>query len=85
MLDAAVAALEDGDVETGRRVAARALAVARDAAEELRGIVAGLEPVTLNEVGLAAAVREVANRTAGRRGPLTRSRSRICGCSSSSA
>ena len=68
MLDAAVAALEDGDVETGRRVAARALAVARDAAEELRGIVAGLEPVTLNEVGLAAAVREVANRTAGRRG-----------------
>ena len=68
MLDAAVAALEDGDVGTGRRVAARALAVARDAAEELRGIVAGLEPVTLNEVGLAAAVREVANRTAGRRG-----------------
>ena len=68
MLDAAVAALEDGDVETGQRIAARALAVARDAAEELRGIVAGLEPVTLNEVGLAAAVREVADRTAGRRG-----------------
>ena len=68
MLDAAVAALEDGDVATGQRVAARALAVARDAAEELRGIVAGLEPVTLNEVGLAAAVREVATRTAGRRG-----------------
>jgi len=68
MLDAAVAALEDGDGETGRRIAARALAVARDAAEELRGIVAGLEPVTLHEVGLAAAVREVAYRTAGRRG-----------------
>ena len=68
MLDAAVAALEEGEVEAGQRVAARALAVARDAAEELRGIVAGLEPVTLNEVGLAAAVREVADRTAGRRG-----------------
>jgi len=68
MLDAAVAALEDGDVASGRRVSARALAVARDAAEELRAIVAGLEPVTLHEVGLAAAVREVADRTAGRRG-----------------
>jgi signal transduction histidine kinase len=68
MLDATVAALEDGDVKSGRRVAARALAVARDAAEELRGIVAGLEPVTLSEVGLAAAVRELADRTAGRRG-----------------
>lgn len=68
MLDAAVAALEDGDVQAGQRVAARALTVARDTAEELRGIVAGLEPVTLHEVGLAAAVREIAERTAGRRG-----------------
>ena len=68
MLDAAVAALEDGDVASGRRVAARALTVARDAAEELRAIVAGLEPVMLDEIGLAAAVRELAERTAGRRG-----------------
>jgi signal transduction histidine kinase len=68
MLDAAVAALEERDVESGRRVAARALAVAREAAEELRGIVAGLEPVMLDEVGLAAAVRELADRTVGRRG-----------------
>jgi signal transduction histidine kinase len=68
MLDAAVAALEGNDVVSGRRVAARALEVARDAAEELRGIVAGLEPVMLDEVGLAAAVRELAERTAGRRG-----------------
>jgi two-component system, NarL family, sensor kinase len=68
MLDATVAALDDGDVASGGRIAARALAVARDAAEELRGIVAGLEPVTLNEVGLAAAVRELADRTVGRRG-----------------
>ena len=68
MLDAALAALDDGDVAAGQRVTARALAVARDAAEELREIVVGLEPVTLNEVGLAAAVRELADRTAGRRG-----------------
>jgi signal transduction histidine kinase len=68
MLDAAVAALEASDVESGRRVAARALAVAREAAEELRGIVAGLEPVMLDEVGLAAAVRELAHGTVGRRG-----------------
>ncbi|HEX2302739.1 MAG TPA: histidine kinase [Gaiella sp.] len=68
MLDAAVAALEDDDVAAGRRVLARALAVSRDAAEELRGIVAGLEPVMLDETGLAAAVEELAERTAGRRG-----------------
>ena len=68
MLDAAVAALEERDVESGRRIAARALAVAREAAEELLGIVAGLEPVMLDEIGLAAAVRELADRTVGRRG-----------------
>jgi two-component system, NarL family, sensor kinase len=68
MLDAAVHALEEGDAAAGKRVAARALEVARDAAEELRGIVAGLEPVALHEVGLAAAVAELAERTAGRRG-----------------
>ena len=68
MLDAAVQAIEDEDIAAGRRVVVRALAVAREAAEELRGIVAGLEPATLDEVGLAAAVRELAERTAGRRG-----------------
>jgi two-component system NarL family sensor kinase len=68
MLDAAVHALEDGEVPSGTRVVARALEVARDAAEELRGIVAGLEPVALQEIGLAAAVAELAERTAGRRG-----------------
>ena len=68
MLDAAVHALEVDDAAAGKRVAARALEVARDAAEELRGIVSGLEPVALHEVGLEAAVRELAERTAGRRG-----------------
>ena len=68
MLDAAVHALEQNDPDSGKRVAARALQVARDAAEELRVIVSGLEPVALHEVGLEAAVRELAERTAGRRG-----------------
>jgi signal transduction histidine kinase len=68
MLDAAVHALEDGEVHSGTRIVARALEVARDAAEELRGIVVGLEPVALQEIGLAAAVGELADRTAGRRG-----------------
>lgn len=68
MLDAVVQALDADDLRGGRPIAVRALAVSRDAAEELRGIVAGLEPVTLDEVGLGAAVREVAERTVGRRG-----------------
>jgi signal transduction histidine kinase len=68
MLDAAVHALETDDAAAGKRVTARALEVARDAAEELRGIVTGLEPLALHEVGLEAAVRELAERTAGRRG-----------------
>jgi two-component system NarL family sensor kinase len=68
MLDAAVHALEADDASAGKRIAARALEVARDAAEELRGIVSGLAPVALHEVGLAAAVQELAERTAGRRG-----------------
>jgi two-component system, NarL family, sensor kinase len=68
MLDALVQALDAGDLPASGPIAARALAVARSTADELRGIVAGLEPITLDEVGLAAAVREVAVRTVGRRG-----------------
>ena len=45
MLDAVTQALDADDLQGGRPIAARALAVARDAADELRGIVAGLEPV----------------------------------------
>ena len=68
MLDALLQALDAGDLPASGPIAARALAVARSTADELRGIVAGLEPITLDEVGLAAAVREVAERTVGRRG-----------------
>jgi two-component system NarL family sensor kinase len=68
MLDALAQALDEGDLPAGRPIAARALAVARDTADELRGIVMGLEPITLDEVGLGAAVRELADRAVGRRG-----------------
>jgi signal transduction histidine kinase len=68
MLDALTQALDAEDLPGAGAIASRALAVARDAADELRGIVAGLEPITLDEVGLGAAVREVAERTVGRRG-----------------
>jgi signal transduction histidine kinase len=68
MLDALTQALDAEDLPGAGAIASRALAVARGAADELRGIVAGLEPITLDEVGLGAAVREAANRTVGRRG-----------------
>ena len=68
MLDATVHAIEDGDPGAGTRLATRALQVARDAAEELRGIVSGLEPVDLDELGLGAAVRELLARTLERHG-----------------
>lgn len=68
MLDATVHAIEDGDTAAGARLASRALQVARDAAEEVRGIASGLEPVALDELGLDAAVRELLARTLERRG-----------------
>ena len=68
MLDATVHAIEDGDQVAGARLASRALQVARDAAEELREIVSGLEPVALEKLGLEAAVRELAERAAARHG-----------------
>lgn len=68
MLGAATHALDAGDAEGARRITARALEVARDAAAELREIVAGLEPALLHELGFATVVRELAERVAGRRG-----------------
>ena len=77
MLDAAVGSARRRRRRVRQRaIAARALAVARDAAEELRGIVMGLEPVTLNEVGLGGG--GAGARGAHRRGAAAqRSRSTI--------
>jgi two-component system, NarL family, sensor kinase len=68
MLDAAHRAFEAGDEASGMTIVARALAVAREASVDLREIVSGIEPNALRELGLAAAIGELADRLAARRG-----------------
>lgn len=68
MLGAAGHALDDGDLDVAREIVARAHAVTREATGELREIVGGLEPPTLAEEGLGPALRELCERTVGRRG-----------------
>ncbi len=68
MVEAVVQALDADDSVGALPIARRALEVARDAAAELREVVAGLEPVSLDELGLAGALRELAHRTVVRRG-----------------
>ena len=68
MLDAAQQALAAGDVASGTPIVARALAVAREASVDLREIVSGIEPDALRDLGLAAAVGELAERHSTRRG-----------------
>jgi len=68
MLDAAHHALAAGDVASGAPIVERALAVAREASVDLREIVSGIEPDALRELGLAAAIGELAERLSARRG-----------------
>jgi signal transduction histidine kinase len=68
MLDAAHHALVEGDVASGVPIVERALSVAREASVDLREIVSGIEPDALRELGLAAAIGELAERHALRRG-----------------
>jgi two-component system, NarL family, sensor kinase len=68
MLDAAQHALAAGDVASGTPIVERALAVAREASVDLREIVSGIEPDALRDLGLAAAVGELAERLSVRRG-----------------
>jgi signal transduction histidine kinase len=68
MVDAVSHALATGDTDGAATISARALEVIRETAVELRGIVRGLDPVDLEELGLAAALAELAERTLGRRG-----------------
>jgi signal transduction histidine kinase len=68
MLGAAQHALDTGELGDAGTIVARAHAVTREAATELREIVGGLEPATLAERGLAAALRELCERTLERRG-----------------
>lgn len=68
MLDAAQDALSEGDAADAAAIVERALAVAREASVDLREIVSGIEPDALRELGLAAAISELAERHALRRG-----------------
>jgi signal transduction histidine kinase len=68
MLDAAQHALAEGDVASGAPIVERALEVAREASGDLREIVSGIEPDALRELGLAAAIGELTERHALRRG-----------------
>lgn len=68
MLDAASHALAAGDAATAATVVDRALAVTREASGELRELVTGLEPPSLDGSGFAAALRELASRVCGTRG-----------------
>jgi signal transduction histidine kinase len=68
MLDAAHHALEAGDVTSGSAIVERTLAVAREVGVDLREIVSGIEPDALRELGLAAALAELAERHTARRG-----------------
>ena len=53
---------------SGAPIVERALAVAREASVDLREIVSGIEPDALRELGLAAAIGELAERHSARRG-----------------
>jgi two-component system NarL family sensor kinase len=68
MLDAARLSLDAGDVDAASGIVARALEVARETSVDLRDVAAGLEPEALHEAGFEVAVRELAERVAGRRG-----------------
>lgn len=68
MVEAVVQSLDADDAEAARTIAVRALEVAREGALELREIVQGLEPPTLHELGVVAALAELSQRTVGLRG-----------------
>ena len=68
MLDAALLAFEQHDDAGGRELVGRARQVAREAAVDLRDLIAGVEPEALHADGLASAVAELAERVEARRG-----------------
>jgi two-component system NarL family sensor kinase len=68
ILDAAGLAFDAGDVDDARGLVTRAQEIAREAAGDLRDLVAGFEPETLHEDGFDAAVRELFERAGARRG-----------------
>jgi signal transduction histidine kinase len=68
MLDAASSAFEAGDATDAQALVTRAREIVREAAADLRELIASYEPAALHEDGLAAAVAELADRVGRRRG-----------------
>jgi two-component system NarL family sensor kinase len=67
MLDAALAAVRDGETERTDELVSRGLELARATSQELRTLCDDLEPRTLRELGFAAAVEGLARRIASAR------------------
>jgi signal transduction histidine kinase len=66
MLDAGLADIESGDAERATEVFARSLALARDAARDLRQLCDDLEPRVLHQLGFASAAAALARRISSR-------------------
>jgi len=66
MLDAGLADLESGEMERATEVFARGLAIARDAARDLRVLCDDLEPRVLQQLGFASAAAALARRISSR-------------------
>jgi signal transduction histidine kinase len=66
MLDAGLASLREGERQRADEVFTRGLALARDAARDLRALCEDLEPRVLSELGFSAAVGALARRLSSR-------------------
>jgi signal transduction histidine kinase len=66
MLDAGLAELAAGNAGRATEVVARSLALAREAARDLRGLCDDLEPRVLHQLGFAAAAAALARRMSSR-------------------
>jgi signal transduction histidine kinase len=66
MLDAAQAALRDGDTQRADDILARGLELARGTSRDLRALCDDLEPRALRELGLGTAVEALARRVSAR-------------------
>ena len=67
MVDAALDAVRSGESAQGAEILARGLAIAREAAQDLRSLCDDLEPRALRELGFAAAVSALGRRVSARR------------------
>lgn len=66
MLDAGLASLREGETQRADETLTRGLALARDAARDLRALCEDLEPRVLKELGFSAAVGALARRLSSR-------------------